>query len=106
MQDPGRSLPSLGWNLKEVEEYTPEFEMYWEAARCVWVGVRVCVRVGWVGVCMGAWVGVHGRVRVFVCVCVCVGVQWWKSARWVCICVCWCAWINSFQFCVCVCLPG
>ena len=41
MQDPGRALPSIGWSVAEVEDYSPDFHMYWEAIRCVCV--RVCV---------------------------------------------------------------
>jgi len=29
------------WSVAEVEDYSPDFHMYWEAIRCVCV--RVCV---------------------------------------------------------------
>jgi len=60
LQDPGRALPSIGWSVAEVEDYSPDFHMYWEAIRCV------CVRCTWVCV----------YVRVRVCVCLSVRGAW------------------------------
>ena len=86
MQDPGRALPSIGWSVAEVEDYSPDFHMYWEAIRCV------CVRCTWVCV----------YVRVRVCVCVFKRAwsvaevedyspdfhMYWEAIRCVCACMC------------------
>uniref|UniRef100_A0A6S8KW87 Uncharacterized protein n=1 Tax=Dunaliella tertiolecta TaxID=3047 RepID=A0A6S8KW87_DUNTE len=36
IKDPGRNTPGSRWSVSEVEEYTPEFEMYWEAVRATY----------------------------------------------------------------------
>ena len=73
---------------------------------CVCVGVRLCMCVGVVCVCVCVCVGVRlcmcvGVVCVCVseCVCVCVSVLCVCVCVWVCVCLCMCVYV-----CVCVCV--